>query len=120
VNVRLGSGFAAMASTWRMTAVYYYTSDLALSAAGFSLRVRRNDDALLQTLKRDAEVGGVATARGEWEWEISGEPPDLNLINAAPAAALSEAELQPAFEEGDARSAPADAAGRRGCGSGAG
>jgi len=40
-----------------------------LSAAGFSLRGRRNDDALVQTLKRDAEVGGVATARGEWDIE---------------------------------------------------
>jgi triphosphatase len=79
-------------------AVYYDTSDLALSAAGFSLRVRRNDDALVQTLKRDAEAGGVATTRGEWEWEISGETPDLSLLNATPAASFSEAELQPAFE----------------------
>jgi triphosphatase len=79
-------------------AVYYDTPDLALSAAGFSLRVRRNDDALVQTLKRDGEGGGVAKARGEWEWEISGETPDTSLLNATPAAEFSQTELQPAFE----------------------
>jgi triphosphatase len=89
---------AAAARTIIQHAVYYDTPDLALRVAGFNLRVRRNDGALVQTLKSDAEAAEVATKRGEWEWEMLGETPDVSLLSTTPAASFSKAELQPAFE----------------------
>jgi len=78
-------------------AVYYDTPDLDLKAAGLSLRVRRNDDKFVQTLKQDTGAGGAASSRGEWEWERPDETLDLDAVRVTPAAEFADAKLGPIF-----------------------
>src|ERR1700749_1269341 len=60
----------------RLVSTYFDTDHRAFAGQGLALRVRSGDGRFLQTLKSGGE-GGVAFTRGEWEWEIDGETPEL-------------------------------------------
>ncbi|TWB59737.1 CYTH and CHAD domain-containing protein [Nitrospirillum viridazoti] len=65
---------------------YYDTPDLALAAHGMALRVRRQGDRRVQTVKTWASDAGTAAAAGrrEWEWPlpVEGDGPDIGLLPA--------------------------------------
>ncbi|WP_187776080.1 CYTH domain-containing protein [Salinicola corii] len=51
---------------------YYDTADSALRSRRVALRVRRQGEQRLQTLKSAAESHGGLSSRGEWEWSLDG------------------------------------------------
>jgi inorganic triphosphatase YgiF len=67
------------ATTKRLNTVYYDTEERALSKAGVSLRVRKDGDIYVQTVK-DASSGALASERHEYECETSSFVPDLERI----------------------------------------
>jgi triphosphatase len=80
----------------RLHAVYFDTPNHALRDGGFSLRVRRRDDAYIQTLKHRA--GGGLFERDEWETAVPGPDLDHAVLADTPAAAVvGDAPLAPAF-----------------------
>ncbi len=68
---------------------YFDTPDRALAANGFTLRVRSSGNRRIQTLKSAASDGGVASNRGEWEWPVAREQPDLAPLAQTPARDLA-------------------------------
>lgn len=67
--------------------VYFDTKDGLLAQAGASLRVRRSSGrGFVQTLKLAPIAQGAAGRRGEWEWPVGAETPDLGLLAATPCA----------------------------------
>lgn len=80
--------------TQTLHATYFDTPDHALQQAGISLRVRRNGDRYIQTIKAARSPNGVALARDEWEHEVDRDSPDYTLAE--------ETALQPFLEQGDA------------------
>jgi len=80
---------------------YFDTADLALEQAGLSLRVRQNGDQRIQTVKAKGSGDGLALRRGEWEWPIEQDVPDLHLLTQTPVdpAVLNglEGRLEPVF-----------------------
>ncbi len=63
------------------TTTYFDTSSGRLGRAGASLRVRRGEGGqLTQTLKLAPVAEGGAARRGEWEWPVGAETPDLALL----------------------------------------
>ena len=87
----------------RLVTTYFDTPDLDLARRGISLRVRCGGDGgdHVQTLKWRAQGGGSPFGRGEREWPIGGDEPDLSLVVETPAGeALEEcghSMLRPAF-----------------------
>jgi inorganic triphosphatase YgiF len=68
----------------RLLSIYFDTPEGALRKAGFSLRVRRAGERFIQTVKQDAgEVAGLFD-RPEWEWDVPGAEPDLELAARTP------------------------------------
>ncbi|HJS84101.1 MAG TPA: CYTH and CHAD domain-containing protein [Acetobacteraceae bacterium] len=66
---------------------YFDTPDGLLARAGASLRVRRSlGRGLVQTLKLAPVAQGAAARRGEWEWPVGAETPDLGLLAGTPCA----------------------------------
>ena len=61
-----------------LTSTYFDTSDRALRKAGLTLRVRRQGERLVQTVKTDDTGARAIAMRGEWEDDITGESPDPN------------------------------------------
>ena len=82
----------------RLVTTYYETPEKDLARRGLTLRVRRDNDKRIQTVKSVGE-SGVANSRGEWEWPIESATPDLRLLKDAPIATLladvSVARLEP-------------------------
>jgi inorganic triphosphatase YgiF len=80
---------------------YFDTPQLALANRGLSLRVRRSGDKRVQTLKSAGGERAVAGSRGEWEWPLDGDVPDLARVAEVPSAAdivaAAAAELEPVF-----------------------
>src|SRR3954470_19632481 len=80
---------------------YFDTPDRALAGKGISLRVRRNGNGRVQTVKLRGAGPAVAAQRGEWEWRIEQDTPDLGRLAEAPAGAAASAlaakELEPVF-----------------------
>ena len=80
---------------------YFDTPDLILAQSGLSLRVRRIGDEYTQTVKLAGARAGVATTRGEWEWKVEGDAPDLMLLGGTPVSSLLSADhgkrLRPLF-----------------------
>ncbi|WP_458095233.1 CYTH and CHAD domain-containing protein [Roseomonas sp. WA12] len=68
------------------TTTYYDTPDRAFLRAGASLRVRRSGRRRVQTLKLRDGLGPFS--RGEWEWTVPGDQPDLSHLAATPLAGL--------------------------------
>lgn len=75
-----------------LVTTYFDTPDFALSRAGVALRVRRLGDARVQTVKSKGQ-GGVASRRGEWEWPVTGDAPDLSLLAGTGAEGLIDPAL---------------------------
>lgn len=59
-----------------LTDTYYDTPALDLWRAGLTLRVRRDGDAWIQTVKTATSGSPVLHERGEWESRLEGEQPD--------------------------------------------
>jgi triphosphatase len=78
----------------RLVSTYFDTSDLTLTKNGLSLRVRRSGDRRIQTVKSRGDGQGVASARGEWEWPIDRDEPDLSLLAETPIDASIAGELE--------------------------
>ena len=76
----------------RLVSTYFDTEDCALAKQGLALRIRSGDGRFVQTLKSSGD-GGVVFSRGEWEWEVDGETPDLSLLSDTPASAEQLREL---------------------------
>lgn len=78
--------------------VYYDTPDFRLAAASVALRLRRDGDRVIQTVKslnddNPSDTAGVSVRR-EWDWTIPSEAPDLDLIEHSAAAGLIPEELR--------------------------
>jgi triphosphatase len=91
----------AAAKHCRQVTTYFDTPDSVLSSAGFVLRIRQSDGLHIQTVKSRANCRGVAMSRGEWEWPIDGDCPDLSHLlrtsDLAKVAQATEGRLVPAF-----------------------
>jgi inorganic triphosphatase YgiF len=93
---------AAPARRRRIVSVYFDTRSDKLRAAGISLRVRHVGDKTVQTVKRDPKGADGAFSRQEWEWEITGDKPELALAKHTPLAQFNlkklRRKLRPVFE----------------------
>jgi triphosphatase len=65
---------------------YYDTREHVLEKNGLSLRVRQSGDARIQTLKSGCQ--GPMAGRGEWEWPIDTDTPQLTLLADTPGRNL--------------------------------
>src|SRR5262245_58923527 len=84
----------------QLKAVYYDTPHLDLSRQGAALRVRREGDRWIQTLKWAGEAVSGLHRRNEIELEVPGPAPDIGRIAQSDAHALFSSphlasELQP-------------------------
>jgi inorganic triphosphatase YgiF len=78
-----------------LNAVYYDTRKRDLARAGFTLRVRREDGSIVQTLKA---AGSDLLTRGEWSDRLSGDSPDLTAkASGRRARRIVRGALQPQF-----------------------
>lgn len=59
---------------------YFDTSDQLLHQHKVALRVRRNGDQFIQTLKTQGVSRGGLHQRNEWEWQVGGGRLDLSLL----------------------------------------
>jgi len=87
------------ASTQTLHSTYFDTPDHALQQAGISLRVRRNGDQRIQTVKAARSPDGIALARDEWEKEVDSDSPDYTLAEQTGLQPLLEqrSAIQPVF-----------------------
>lgn len=84
---------------------YYDTAEAILQSRRVALRVRRQGEQRLQTLKSAAESRGGLSSRGEWEWSIdeaecNAAGLDVNGLRALEHPALADldlATLRPVF-----------------------
>ncbi len=84
---------------------YFDTPGLDLRREGVALRVRRRGDRLIQTLKTSA-ADEVASNRGEWEWDVESDQPDIGRLRETPRADLIgrlDGALRPVFRTDIAR-----------------
>ena len=92
---------AAAAEHSHLVSTYFDTPDRALDRCGLTLRVRRDGEIRTQTVKSRSDGYGVAVSRGEWEWPIDQDAPEVAwLAKTKPLAAAAIAikgRLQPAF-----------------------
>ena len=79
---------------------YFDTPDRTLSSRGATLRVRHRGRSREQTLKLSGDGHGPLQ-RGEWNWRIKSDVPDLNRLTPTPIApilpTIRAASLQPMF-----------------------
>jgi inorganic triphosphatase YgiF len=91
---RKGAGEQDLAS------VYFDTPKHKLGRNGISLRIRRNGEKRLQTVKSQGADGSFR--RGEWESEIKGDVPDLRKVQGTALEPLLTKKLKhklmPVFE----------------------
>ena len=71
-----------------MTTTYFDTPDLAVSQAGFTLRVRQTGDDFIQTVKSSRPVAGGIARRTEKEWPVARAKPDFRRLAGTPLAGL--------------------------------
>lgn len=83
-----------------LVSVYFDTPKHKLARNGVSLRVRRNSNKRIQTIKAEGRDGSIT--RGEWQHEIKGDIPDLRKAHGTPLAPLLtkklKRKLKPIFE----------------------
>ncbi|MDH2355497.1 CHAD domain-containing protein [Bradyrhizobium sp. SSUT112] len=82
-----------------LVSTYFDTRKRKLKQHGLTLRVRRDGDRRLQTVK---SANGVQLGRGEWETEITDDAPDLGKARGTPLAPIASKKLRrklkPVFE----------------------
>jgi len=92
---------AAKSKQHHLVTTYFDTPDNVLDRTGLTLRVRRSGDTRTQTVKSQANEGGVAANRGEWEWRINEDKPDVGCLEKTRSlrifAAAIKDRLQPVF-----------------------
>ena len=93
IIVEATAAFAdAAAKHHHQMTTYFDTPDGVMSKAGFVLRVRQSGGSHSQTVKSCANRRGIATNRGEWEWPIGGNCPDLSqLLQASELVTIAQA-----------------------------
>jgi len=91
-------GQATPAETRHQVTAYFDTADFALSRRGISLRVRRDGDRRIQTVKLADAADGAAARRGEWEWPVEQDGPDLGLLAQTPVGGMAGTYLGGALE----------------------
>ena len=86
-------------ATQTLHSTYFDTPEHTLQQAGISLRVRRNGDQFIQTIKAARAPDGVALARSEWECEVDGNSPDYTLADQTALQPFLEhsSSIQPMF-----------------------
>lgn len=88
--------------TEKLVSVYFDTPKCDLRRHGIALRVRAIGRRRLQTVKAPADGPSGALSREEWEHEIAGDVPDLELAKNTPAASVVSGKkaksLRPIFE----------------------
>lgn len=70
---------ASPPTTRHVLSRYYDTVSSDLAQAGFSLRVTRSGNNILQTLET-TQAFGLSLQRCEWEWPLLNDQPDLSLL----------------------------------------
>src|SRR5687767_6471395 len=68
----------------KLTSIYFDTKKLSLHRKGFSLRIRRQGERNVQTLKGGKEGGGGLFNRVEWNTDVAGDRPDLTHVGETP------------------------------------
>ncbi len=66
-----------------LESIYYDTQDLRLGVRRVALRVRRKKGRFIQTVKTENDGAGVLFDRGEWEQEVDGMTPRLDVLPPA-------------------------------------
>lgn len=84
----LSSSMRGQAETKLQESVYFDTPDLALRAAGVVLRVRHQGNRRIQTVKTADQHSAGLFARKEWECDIEGDQPRLDLLPATEAGPI--------------------------------
>ncbi len=88
------------AVTRTLESTYFDTVDMALMRRMVTLRVRKQGERFVQTLKGAAD-GASGLSRAEWEWPLAGPAPDLAVIVEPEAqdllGAVDAADLRPVF-----------------------
>ncbi|CEF42762.1 hypothetical protein ASN_3535 [Acetobacter senegalensis] len=82
-TIALKAAGTAPAQMHQVTA-YYDTPELDLLQVGFSLRVRQTGGQYVQTLKTQQSKRQLNFHRKEWEWHVTSEQPDLDLLSGTP------------------------------------
>jgi len=85
---------SADARSQRQSSTYYDTSDRRVRKHGYTLRIRSAGGRFIQTVKA-LESGAGLFARGEWEYQIEGPEPDLELLASTPLAQIEIHRLEP-------------------------
>jgi inorganic triphosphatase YgiF len=96
---------AQSTGTRELTSDYFDTPDRKLSNAGMALRIRRDGERRVLTLKSQPATASLQAARGEWECDVVHDKPqaaDLRQLHAYPLSRLEPlealaAQLVPAF-----------------------
>jgi inorganic triphosphatase YgiF len=84
----------------RFDSIYFDTLENGLHEAGFSLRIRREQNRRIQTLKATRAAAAGLFVRPEWANEIHGEEPRIELLAPVLGPLISEdvlERLKPAF-----------------------
>src|SRR5690606_40881323 len=80
---------------------YYDTASRDLAAARVALRVRRDGDQFIQTLKSSGQSVAGLSERSEWDWNVAAAALDLTLLDdscwPASLAPLDKLNLLPVF-----------------------
>jgi inorganic triphosphatase YgiF len=72
----------------RQVSTYYDSGKGALRAAGYSLRLRRTGDRVVQTVKRQEDGAAGLFDRPEWEREVAGDQIDFDALADTPVGPL--------------------------------
>jgi inorganic triphosphatase YgiF len=102
-------GAARKARADRLYAIYYDTPEQDLRQAGLSLRVRRQGDGWVQTLKADGGTRSLLLDRSEWETPVPDRQLDWRALEGTAIAPLLASDkslkdhVQPAFTVETAR-----------------
>lgn len=97
----LNGASATSKASRQLQSTYFDTADLRLRRHDMTLRIRRQGDRFVQTVKGASDAAGGLLVRGEWECPVAGEEPDLGAIDAQDVRerlrTLADGELRPVF-----------------------
>jgi triphosphatase len=87
----------------KLRSIYFDTSQKSLHAAGISLRLRRDKNRWIQTVKTDLSINGGLSNPVELETTVESDEPDLGAIDDPTLSrrlrkAVGKAPLRPVFE----------------------